>query len=140
MHRPRYRGRTERACAIGGWQVTSLLNKQDVVGFVQKSEGPPDLVILSSDFGRQKSLGIFKAIQQMRPTGMKIVGLIVDEEGLTTQDGIPAEKLCDVSIAPPYKAADLRTVFCKLYEDIRGVPVAAEVIAEGIDQESEDEE
>ena len=140
VHRPRYRGRTERACAIGGWNVNSLLNKQDVVGQVQKSEGAPDVVVLSSDFGRQKSLGIFRAIQHMRQTGMKIVGLVVDEEGLETPDGTKAEDLCDVMLMPPYKAADLRKVMCGLYEEIVGMPVSADAAAEGMDIEIEDEE
>jgi hypothetical protein len=140
VHRPRYRGRTERACAVGGWLVNSLLNKQDVVGQVQKSEGAPDVVVLSSDFGRQKSLGIFRAIQHMRSTGMKIVGLIVNEEGLEGPDGIPAEELCDVMLMPPYTAAGLRQVLCGLYEEITGQSVPAEAASAGLEQDMEDEE
>src|SRR5690349_7604802 len=34
VHRPRFRGRAVRAAALVGWEVTTLLNKQDVVGQV----------------------------------------------------------------------------------------------------------
>ena len=41
IHRPRYRGRAVRASALVGWEVTALLNKQDVVGQVAKLPGRP---------------------------------------------------------------------------------------------------
>jgi hypothetical protein len=120
VHRPRYRGRTERAAAVPGWEVVSLLNKQDPVGQVVKGGKPPDIVVLSSDFGRQKSFGIFKAIQRHRTSGMKIVGLSPDcEEDVT---GIRPADLCDICIPPPYKTIELRAHFCRLYEEIHGEP------------------
>src|SRR5947209_7359321 len=36
VHRPRFRGRAVRAAALVGWEVTALLNKQDVVGQVAR--------------------------------------------------------------------------------------------------------
>ncbi len=120
VHRPRYRGRTERAAAIPGWNVISLLNKQDVVGQVEKGHIPPDIVVMSADFGRQKSFGIFRAIQAHRATGMKIVGLV--ENCDPDEFGNDPTALCDLCLPPPYKTADLHALFRKLYHEIRGVP------------------
>ena len=78
VHRPRYRGRTERAAALVGWEITALLNKQDPVGLCAKPPRPPDVLILSGDFGRQKDLAIFRAVQPYRRKGMRLVGLIDD--------------------------------------------------------------
>ena len=119
VHRPRYRGRTERASAISAWSVVSLLNKQDVVGQVEKGHSPPDIVVLSSDFGRQKSYGIFRAIQAHRARGMKIVGIVESCE--PDEFGNDPTELCDVCLPPPYKTADLNALFRSLYEEIRGV-------------------
>jgi hypothetical protein len=98
----------------------SLLNKQDVVGQVEKGRTPPDIVVLSSDFGRQKSYGIFRAIQSQRAGGMKIVGMVesCEEDEL----GNNPTSLCDVCITAPYRTADLNALFRKLYEEIRGEP------------------
>jgi hypothetical protein len=123
VHRPRYRGRTERACALVGWVVTSLLNKQDVVGQVAKLPRPPDLVILSGDFGRQRDYGIFRAIQAWRAQGMTLVGMVEDCEA--APEGFPEsapEQLCDLCLTPPYTAADLRARFAQIYESLRGEP------------------
>ena len=51
VHRPRYRGRAGRAAQITSWDVISLLNKQDPVGICSKAPSPPDILILSGDFG-----------------------------------------------------------------------------------------
>ncbi len=118
MHRPRYRGRLERAAQIPSWDVTSLLNKQDVVGQVEKAPGPPDVVIISSDFGRQKSYGIFKAIQKYRRDGLKIVGL--SDEWDECEDGLDPKSLCDIHLSPPYKTIEFREMLRTIFEDIRG--------------------
>src|SRR5437764_13890689 len=76
VHRPRYRSRAERAVDFPGWLVRSLLNKEDPVGLINQL--PPHILIISDDFGRQKDLGILKAVQRYREKGMKIVGLFED--------------------------------------------------------------
>jgi len=121
VHRPRFRGRAERAAALIGWEVTSLLNKQDPVGQVAKPPRPPDILVISGDFGRQRDYAIFRAVQSWRNQGMRIVGLVDDCE--TPPEGYPdssPERLCDVCLTPPYKMADLRTQFARLYEEMRG--------------------
>lgn len=121
-----------------GWEIVSLVNKQDAVGQVQKGDDPPDLVVLSSDFGRQKSFGIFRAIQSYRARGMKIVCLAetceADEAGIQPLD------LCDVCLPPPYTAADLRVLFCRLYEQIRGQPVPTGGNVHLVEKTMEDDE
>ena len=87
VHRPRFRGRAERAANLEGWEVMALLNKQDPVGMAQKPPRPPDILMLSHDFGRQKDLAIFRAVQRFRAQGMKIVGLVDDCE--TAPEGFP---------------------------------------------------
>ena len=123
VHRPRYRGRVERAAALTGWGVTALLNKQDPVGICQKPPRPPDLLILSEDFGRQRDLAIFRAVQKWRSQGMRIIGLV--EDCATPPEGFPdsvPSRLCDVCLTPPYKASDLRALLVRLYEEMRGEP------------------
>jgi hypothetical protein len=123
VHRPRFRGRAERAARLVGWEITTLLNKQDVVGRVAKQPGPPDLVVLSGDFGRQRDYAIFRAIQAWRNQGMTLIGMVEDCQ--TAPEGYPdssPDRLCDVCLTPPYKAADLRALFVRLYEETRGEP------------------
>jgi len=132
IHRPRYRGRAERAAAIPGWNVVSLLNKQDAVGQVEKGNNPPDLVVISADFGRQKSFGIFRAIQSYRARGMKVIGLVESCE--PDESGNNPAELCDVCLPPPYKTADLHTLFRSLFAEIRGMPAPV------VDQISSDDE
>ncbi|HZT42164.1 MAG TPA: hypothetical protein VFA07_08235 [Chthonomonadaceae bacterium] len=123
VHRPRFRGRAERAAALEGWEVTALLNKQDPVGLVAKPPRPPDLLILSGDFGRQRDYAIFRAVQPWRERGMKLIGLVGNCEIAPEDypDSVP-ERLCDVCLVPPYKTAELRAVFTRLYEQMRGQP------------------
>lgn len=123
VHRPRYRGRAQRAADLVGWEVTSLLNKQDPVGQVCRPPRPPDLLVISGDFGRQKSYGIIRAVQEWRKEGMRIIGMVEDCEA--APEGYPeaaAEQLCDVCITPPYTAKGLRELFSELYEEMRGRP------------------
>ena len=141
VHRPRFRGRSERAAALTGWEVTALLNKQDPVGMCARPPRPPDLLILSGDFGRQKDLAIFRAVQRYRQQGMFLVGLVDDcrtaPEGFP--DSVPAE-LCDVCLQPPYKAAELRRVFAEVYEALRGKPAPPPIAKAGIPAEETEEE
>ncbi len=118
VHRPRYRGRTERAAALVGWEVSSLLNKQDPVGQVSKAPGPPDILVLSGDFGRQKDLAIFRAVQPWRSKGLKIIGLVDDCHSAPVgyPESIPS-KLCDICIPPPYTAANLRELLTRVYQE-----------------------
>ena len=139
VHRPRYRGRAERAAALTGWNVTALLNKQDPVGLVQKPPRPPDLLILSEDFGRQRDLAIFRAVQKWRSQGMKLIGLVEDcaahPEGFP--DSVPSV-LCDVCLSPPYRASDIRALLVRLYEEMRGEPAPSpKSKAEDADEEEE---
>lgn len=136
VHRPRYRGRAERAAALTGWQVTALLNKQDPVGMVAKPPRPPDLLILSGDFGRQRDYAIFRAVQPWRDQGMKLIGLVDDCE--TPPEGYPdsvPERLCDVCLPPPYKTADLRALFSRLYTEMRGRPAPPPLRASSADED-----
>ncbi len=113
----------ERAVALQGWDITSLLNKQDAVGQVAKPPRPPDLLILSGDFGRQKNYAIFRAVQAWRSQGMKLIGIMDDCE--TAPEGFPdsiPSKMCDLCLTPPYTAADFREIFSRLYEEMRGKP------------------
>ncbi len=139
VHRPRYRGRCERAAALEGWDVTSLLNRQDPVGIVTKKPGPPDLLILSGDFGRQKDYAIFRAVQAWREKGMRIVGLVDDCE--TPPEGFPDSApadICDVCLSPPYTATALRDLFAQLYTEMRGKPAPPPVKSARAVEEEED--
>jgi hypothetical protein len=139
VHRPRYRGRCERAVALEGWNVTSLLNRQDPVGLVTKKPGPPDLLILSGDFGRQKDYAIFRAVQAYREQGMRIIGLVEDCE--TPPEGFPDSAptdLCDVCLSPPYTAAALRDLFAQIYTEMRGKPAPPPIKASNAVEEDED--
>ena len=140
VHRPRYRGRAERASALEGWQVMSLLNKQDPVGQVAKPPRPPDLLVLSGDFGRQKDYAIFRAVQAWRSKGMILIGMVEDCD--TAPEGHPdsvPSKLCDVCLTPPYKAADLRALFTQLYEAMRGEPAPTSKAVAPTDAEDDDD-
>ena len=141
VHRPRYRGRVERAAALVGWEVLSLLNKQDAVGQVTKSSGSPDLFILSGDFGRQKDYAIFRAVQAWREKGMKLIGLVDDAAAAPPAypDSAPI-KTCDVCLQPPYKMAELRDLFAKLYEEIRHKKAPPPISAAPAENENELEE
>jgi len=144
VHRPRFRGRAQRAAALSGWNVTALLNKQDPVGLAAKGPRPPDLLVLSGDFGRQKDLAIFRAVQPYRAKGMVIVGLVDDchtaPEG--RPDSLPTE-LCDICLMPPYKTAELRALYMQIYTEIRGEaappPIGRPAETEGeVDWEEDD--
>jgi hypothetical protein len=123
VHRPRFRGRAERAADLEGWDVTALLNKQDPVGQCAKPPRPPDILVLSDDFGRQRDLAIFRAVQAWRQKGMKLIGLVEDCQA--APDGFPdsiPEQLCDVCVTLPCKASDLRALFVQIYEAARNEP------------------
>ena len=123
VHRPRFRGRMVRAAEITGWDVTTLLNMQDPVGLCAKAPRPPDILVISADFGRQKTMAIFRAVQPYRSQGMRIVGLVEDceqaPEGLP--DSIPS-RLCDVCLTPPYLTMELRKTLTDIYSEIRHKP------------------
>ncbi len=142
VHRPRYRGRVERAAALTGWNVTALLNKQDPVGIAQKPPRPPDLLILSEDFGRQRDLAIFRAVQKWRSQGMRVIGLV--EDCATPPEGFPdsvPSRLCDVCLTPPYKASDLRALLVRQYEEMRGEPAPPpKTKADAADEDEENED
>jgi hypothetical protein len=141
VHRPRFRGRAERAAAFVGWEVTSLLNKQDPVGQAAKPPRPPDLLILSGDFGRQRDYAIFRAVQTWRKQGMRLIGMVEDCATAPEADPDSApQMLCDVCIDPPYKTAELRALFARLYEEIRGEPAPPLRSAIAADEEGEAEE
>lgn len=141
VNRPRFRGRAERAAALEGWEVTALLNKQDPVGMVQKPPRPPDILVLSHDFGRQKDLAIFRAVQQFRSKGMKIVGFFEDCETAPEEfpDSVPTN-LCDVCLTPPITAAQLRALFAGLYTAITNKRAPLPRKSGTIEDESDEED
>ncbi|HLJ54988.1 MAG TPA: hypothetical protein VKT77_08095 [Chthonomonadaceae bacterium] len=141
VHRPRYRGRAIRASALVGWDVTALLNKQDVVGQVAGQAGPPDIVMLSGDFGRQRDYGIFRAIQPWRAQGMTVIGMVEDCETAPPEHPNSApEKLCDICLTPPFTAAGLRDVLSRVYEQTRGEPAPPPRSSAKLDEEPDAEE
>jgi hypothetical protein len=98
--------------------VRSLLNKEDPVGLVNRK--PPHVLILSDDFGRQKDLGILRAIQRYRGSGMRVIGLFeAPEEAAENRD------LCDFAFAPPWKTAEVRELLGRFFTQLRGEPPAA---------------
>ena len=122
IHRPRYRTRAERAASLVGWRVQTLLNKQDPVGQCAIPPRPPDILVMSEDFGRQRDSAIFRAVQQWRSRGMQVICLLDADDDATEADaGTPAD-LCDIMLTPPYTCAALRTVLMGVYERLRGQP------------------
>lgn len=121
--------------------MNSLLNKQDVVGQVAKLPAPPNIVILSGDFGRQRDYAIFRAIQPWRSKGMTLVGLVEDCE--TAPENHPESApsaLCDICLTPPYKTADLREVLTQIYRTTQGHAAPPPRSAAAGSEDSEDEE
>jgi hypothetical protein len=118
VHRPRFRSRAERAVDFPGWLIRCLLNREDPVGLI--NQRPPHILIISDDFGRQKDLGILKAVQRFRLAGMKIVGLFEDPEIAET-----AKPDCDIALAMPWRTADVRAVAAQMFEEIKGRPPAS---------------
>lgn len=141
IHRPRFRGRAERSVARVGWEITSLLNKQDPVGQCAKAPAPPDVLLLSGDFGRQRNYAIFRAVQKYREQGMKIVGLVDDCEEAPEgyPDSSPAN-LCDICITPPVKTTDLRELFADLFRAVKGEEPPPLRTAHTEEEEEESEE
>jgi len=113
VNRPRYRSRAERAVDIPGWEVRSLLNKEDPIGIMNQK--PPHIFILSADFGRNKTLGFLKAAQKFRAPDMKIIALFEDEEEMATAEG-----LYDAAFFPPWKTIELRAVAAEQCAEITG--------------------
>src|SRR5262249_257898 len=118
VHRPRFRARAERAVDFPGWLVRSLLNKEDPVGLINQL--PPQILIISDDFGRQKDLGILRAVQRYRATGMRVIGLFEESETAET-----AKPDCDYTLAMPWRTSDVRELAARIFEEIKGrLPVA----------------
>ena len=113
VHRPRFRSRAERGVDFPGWLIRSLLNKEDPVGLINQL--PPHILIISDDFGRQKDLGILKAVQRYREAGMRVVGLFEDPEIAET-----AKAECDFVMAMPWKTIDVHLLCARIFEDIKG--------------------
>lgn len=112
VHRPRFRSRAERAVNAAGWEIRSLLNKEDPIGLLNQRTW--QILILSDDFGRQKSLGLFQAAQRFRPK-TRIIGVFEDEESAAAGEG-----LCDASFAPPWKSLDVRASAGELHKELTG--------------------
>jgi hypothetical protein len=54
---------------------------------------------------------------------MRLIGMVDDCQ--TAPEDFPdsaPEKLCDICLTPPYKTADLRALFSRCYEEMRGQP------------------
>ncbi len=113
VNRPRYRTRAERAVDLPGWEVRSLLNKEDPIGLMNQK--PPHILILSAEFGRNKSLGFLKASQKFRSPDMKIIGIFEDEAGAAV-----AAELCDAAFFPPWKTVELGATAAQIFEEITG--------------------
>ncbi len=106
--------------ALPGWSTRSLLNREDPVGLV--NQDPPHLLIISDDFGRQKDLGIVRAIQRYRPQGMRVIG-VLEDLGAAMEHA----DLFDAAVAPPWTAADLRRLAQEQYTALTGQSVAGTV-------------
>ena len=78
VNRPRFRVRSERATNGDGWGVRSLLNREDPIGLLNQKQ--PDVLIISDDFGRNKTLGYVKASQKWRATGLYLILVTEDPE------------------------------------------------------------
>jgi hypothetical protein len=128
VHRPRYRSRAERAAALPDWEVRSLLNREDPIGLINRK--PPNIFIVSGDFGRNKELGFLKAAQRYRSPEMRIVGLFDDPE-----EAQKARELCDAVLAPPWRTADLRALAAQFYEAQRGLPPVVTEDREGTEED-----
>ena len=141
VHRPRYRGRAGRAAQITSWDVISLLNKQDPVGICSKAPSPPDILILSGDFGRQKNLAIFRAVQPFRAKGMILIGIVDDcsEAPEEFPESIPAQ-LCDICLSPPYRTMEIRKILTDLYTKKTGKAAPAPIHASNEPTEAEEED
>jgi len=83
--------------------VRSLLNKEDPIGMMNSKA--PHVFIVSDDFGRQKDMGIIRAAQRFRAAGMKVIGLFEEPESAES-----AGELCDETVAPPWRTADLHAL------------------------------
>jgi hypothetical protein len=128
VHRPRFRSRAERGVDFPGWLIRSLLNKEDPIGLINQL--PPHILIISDDFGRQKNLGILKAVQRFREAGMKIVGVFEDPEIAET-----AKPDCDFALAMPWRTSDVRAVAARMFEEIKGrPPISQPVVTENIEE------
>ena len=112
-HRPAYRARVERAVEIEGWEVRSLLNREDPIGLINCEA--PDLFIISVDAERNANVGYLRAAQRFRAVGLRIVALFEDAE--QAADG--AEQ-CDVALSWPWRSADVRAVAARMFEEKRG--------------------
>ena len=103
----------ERAVDLPGWLVRCLLNKEDPIGLMNQK--PPHILILSEDFGRQKSLGLLHAAQKFRSETVRIVALFEDTDSLAAN-----ATLCDAALAPPWRTAELRSLAAQQYAEITG--------------------
>ncbi len=139
VHRPRYRGRVCRAAALEGWKVDALLNRQDPLGFCSKGPRPPDILVLSEDFGRQRTMALFRAVQPLRKKGMLLIGLVDDCE--SAPEGFPESlpsRICDVCLTPPYLTQALRTELEAAYTRLRGIAPPPPLRSATTDAEEED--
>ena len=121
VNRPRYRVRAERAMNGDGWGVRSLLNKEDPIGLINQKQ--PDVLIISDDFGRNKTLGFVKAAQKWRATGLKLILLTENAEVATA-----ATEFYDSCLVTPWKTIQLRNLVAAIFEANRGAkPEMAEI-------------
>jgi hypothetical protein len=110
------------------WEVRTLLNKEDAVGKVHQK--PPHIFVISDDFGRQKDLGILRAVQRFRDSGMKVIALFEDADSAREH-----ADLCDSALAPPWKTAEVRAILSALYVEKTGEQPN---VADENDEEAED--
>lgn len=118
IHRPRYRSHAERAVALPGWEVRSLLNREDPIGIL--NQGATNLFILSVDVAENKGVGFLRAAQRYRSADLRIIGLFENAE--EAEDNAAA---CDAAFAPPWRTSELRAKAVELYTQITGRPLAA---------------
>lgn len=112
-HRPRYRSRAEHAVDVPGWEVRSLLNREDPIGLINRK--PPDIFIISVDPETKTNVGYLRAAQRYRPGGMRIIGLFEDAETAAEFAG-----QCDTAFAAPWRHAEVHTAALTIHEAIRG--------------------
>jgi hypothetical protein len=128
-HRPRYRARIERAAEGAGWQVDSLLNRQDPIGILQSN--PPDILVITVDTQLNRNTGYLRAAQPFRDK-VQIVALFESAEEQREYADY-AEYLHHT----PWRARQVRASLAEAYREIRGTAPVFPHPLQGMEEDEE---